>query len=443
MLRYCTAYFLVALIMLSIICIAIDTSDYRAGSLEKQEPQSVYAADPRDAWNRIFYFLFTRTVELRLTEDFNDRGPLAPIEAMGNRSLPVTTLTFKRIESGDRAIDPLYPNFLTSKGAESVLVDPQFMELKQALKDACAEGIPRPPLYRALMQADVWGAYDILSRLREAHDQLGDRARELFPLLDQFISKLALTSQEIAALPRNYLTAERRLGLPEVFDESSGWMEVEWFPKRLHDESADYRRAVRVFLKPTTKPQKFLAAMNERVRKRGYPLADRAGSVAGAELVAEGLLIDRSGRVVPSPLTFEVQLRTFTRDGQGKFKTTTVAQYELSRKLLLADPSSGGLIRLAADEPAYLPSSGNDYTFASPTLLEKTSGPAILGNLRRRCESCHGVGATSIFTFLMQDDPRHPPVPVRQLRPADDLHADYVATEKMKRSNFKSLHLAR
>src|SRR4029077_2593611 len=103
--------------------------------------------------------------------------------------------------------DPLYPNFLSAKGAESVLVDPRFSELEQALRDALAE-TPRPPLYRALMQADVWAAYDILSRVRETNSQHGERVRELLRSLDHFIGKLALTSEEIAALPRNYSTSQ-------------------------------------------------------------------------------------------------------------------------------------------------------------------------------------------------------------------------------------------
>lgn len=45
-----------------------------------------------------------------------------------------------------------------------MLVDPQFAELRQALKEACAETAPRPALQRALMQSDVWAAYDICSR---------------------------------------------------------------------------------------------------------------------------------------------------------------------------------------------------------------------------------------------------------------------------------------
>ena len=155
-------------------------SDYRAGSLAKQEAQSIYAADPHDSWNRIFYLLFTRPIKLRLTEEFGHDGPFVVVSTMGNPSLPVTSQIFERIESGDRAIDPLYPNFLSAKGAESVLIDPQFSELEQALRDALAESTPRPPLDRALMQADIWAAYDILSRVREtnihrerAHEVMG------------------------------------------------------------------------------------------------------------------------------------------------------------------------------------------------------------------------------------------------------------------------------
>jgi len=63
---------------------------------------------------------------------------------MGNDALPVTTLSFQRIESGDGAIDPRYPNSLTSKGAKYIRVEPQFTAFKPvlALQDACAETPP-------------------------------------------------------------------------------------------------------------------------------------------------------------------------------------------------------------------------------------------------------------------------------------------------------------
>jgi hypothetical protein len=436
--RQPTIRLLAALLVSAFTCNAGDTPRYRAGSLAKQEPQSIYAADPHDAWNRIFYLLFTRTVEMRLTEDFNDQGPFVPVAIMGNPSLLVTSRTFERIESGDRAIDPLYPNFFNSKGPESVLADPVFSGLKQALQEACGETTPRPPLHRVLMQADIWSAYDILSQFRESSGQFGDRARELLPLLVQFIRKLALSDEEIAALPRNYLAAQNRLDLPRVFDESSGWREVEWFPDRSHDAMAGYRRAARVFLKPASTPQEFPTEVNDRIGKREDPLPNGIRSLDGAALVTENLLIDRDGRVVRGPITYEVQLRIPVRDQQGNFKSTSVVQYELNRKLLLTDPSSGGLIRISSEEPAYLPASGNDFTFASPQIEGKTLGMPILGTLKRRCESCHFE--TSVNTFLMIQIPTRPPVPFRELQSADDSHAAYVVKEKMKKPGFKLLN---
>lgn len=139
--RHFAGCLLVVMVGLSFFCVATDSADYRAGSLAKLEPQAVYAADPHDSWNRIFYLLFTRPVEMRLTDDFKGHEPYDSIEVMGNPSLAVTHQTFDRIESGDRAIDPLYPNFFNVTGAEKVLVDPRFTELKQALAEACAESV--------------------------------------------------------------------------------------------------------------------------------------------------------------------------------------------------------------------------------------------------------------------------------------------------------------
>ena len=74
------------LIGLPITWAAMAPSDYRAGSLAKQEAQSIYAADPHDSWNRIFYLLFTRPIKLRLTEDFGHEGSFVLVSIMGNPS---------------------------------------------------------------------------------------------------------------------------------------------------------------------------------------------------------------------------------------------------------------------------------------------------------------------------------------------------------------------
>ena len=150
--------------------------------------------------------------------------------------------------------------------------------------------------------------------------------------------------------------------------------------------------------------------------------------------------IGSNARVQHSPLTFDVQIRSFLKDSRGTYSQTTIEEYELSRKPLLANPSSGGLVRVDPDDPAYLPTAGNDYTFASPTLGEQTPQSPILGSLRRRCEACHGEDAGSFFTFARVPLPKpwRPPA-VRQFKSIDDPHAGYVAQCKMKQADFKGL----
>lgn len=83
-------------------------------------------------------------------------------------------------------------------------------------------------------------------------------------------------------------------------------------------------------------------------------------------LLVQNLIIDTAGNVVPSPLTQDVQLRRFYRDGNGTITHTEVGQYELSRAMLLNDSTSGGFIAFDASAASYLPDAGNDYGFATP-----------------------------------------------------------------------------
>jgi hypothetical protein len=317
------------------------------------------------------------------------------------------------------------------------VTEPGFSDLKEALQRACAETRQRPALARALMQSDIWAAYDIVARSRTTDSPEGDHARALLLLFRQFIAKLALSFEEIASLPRNYGNAELPLDLPRVFDANSSWIEVEWFPHRSHDAMGDNRHAARIFLKPRQNPHLFLRDVNQRIRKRGNPLPDGIKSLSGAALLTEVLLIDRSGRVVPSPLISDVQLRRVIRDPVGSFVKSEVEEYELSRRSILADTESGGFVRRTSDEPSYLPASGNDFTFASPMISEREPKPPILGTLKQRCDTCHFE--STIFTFQMIMFPGRPVPPLRQLNPAEDRRGVFVAKEKMKTRDFQSL----
>src|SRR5215472_16399665 len=102
---------------------------YQVGSLPKDEPQAVYSADRDDSWNRIFYCLFTRTVQLRLSDDFLEGAPYSQPTQTRFPQRSISDGTFERIEGGDRAIEPLYPSFLTSSGPFQVLDEPRYSQL--------------------------------------------------------------------------------------------------------------------------------------------------------------------------------------------------------------------------------------------------------------------------------------------------------------------------
>jgi hypothetical protein len=221
-------------------------------------PELIYSVNPNDPWNKIFYFLFSRKLTVRLSSDFAEGAPF--IDRSGRK---VSTRVFERNETGDRAIDPMYPTFGVGFGGMLVLSDSAYPAFTQALRAALAETSARSASARALMQSDLWGAYDALvfPFLPDDERALGERRKTASDLIGRLIRKIALTPQEIKALPENYSSAVRRNKFPDVFAKDSGWIEIAWFLPRTHDDHAGYRRVSRVFLKPALPPrnvQRFL-----------------------------------------------------------------------------------------------------------------------------------------------------------------------------------------
>jgi hypothetical protein len=413
----------------------------RAGSLPPEEVLPVYSPDPTDSWNRVFHALFARTVRSRLSKEFAGTAPLERVEVMGFPDLPVSTSTFERIESGDRAIEPLDP-FRVHIGSRSarqrVLFEPSFTRLKRALSDALRDGPRRSPLARALMQSDLWAAHDVLFATGTSDEVQRGYKEELLDLLARSVKNLSLSTREIQGLPDNYASARLPFNL---FSEDRGWIEIEYSPERAHDRAADYRRATRIFLKPASRPadrHQWLNSLREGGADRdGKPVAGdgiRIEKLDAVALAVQLLLVDQSGVVVPTGLTYEVQVRTFLKGDTGKWSGTKLAVAELSRKALL-EGQAGGLLTVEEDAPAYLPDAGNDYFFASA----QTSLPAreaILAPVRKRCESCHAAGVRTIFTFSVHDPGR---LPVHKLNSTDNEHARFVSQRKMQRTDFKEL----
>jgi hypothetical protein len=422
---------------LALLCTAQSGRSSRFGSLPKDEPQAIYHPDQGDSWNRIFYCLFTRTVKTRLSQDFSEGAPFTSVPMIGFPDFRVSTSLFERIEGGDGANDPLYPSFLTSAGAAQALVEPRYSMLKRALAEALGEGLDRPALNRAMMQGDVWAAFDILSERSRfgglERESLAERRSELLPLLARFIRKLALTPEEIKGLPDNYAAASGVHRLPDLFETRTKWMEIRWIPTRLHDASVHFRRAARVFIKASSRPANRQSFLDE-LRDEGMY---KVGGLDAVALVIESLLIDSNGAVAPSPITFEVQQRSFIKDRRGNLVKIELSQFEISRKLFLSNPRSGGLVALDDKAGSYLPSSGNDYSFASTQFDRAGFSAPVYAALRTRCVSCHGPDTKTIFTFAHH--PPEPRPPVEELNRADNKHGNYVARRKMERDDFKAL----
>jgi hypothetical protein len=438
-----SANFLVAILCFGVVYLFIPMTAARQAkqspnSVFLDAPSAIYAPDPNDSWNKIFFYLFSRRVETRVTDEFpefRDATPFVHQENPTGATLPssigVSTQSFERDEVGDRAIDPLYPSFLRSKGAEVVLNEPGYSELSKALGQALGENTTRSPLARALMQADLWSAYDTLYSTRYSQRPMPDteQRRALLDLLARLIRKIALTDREIDSLPVNYSVAAPLQSLPDLFRNDSEWLEVRWMP-HLHDYSAGYRRVTRVFLKPERPPQDVQAFLNSLPRNQRL-----LSALNGVALVTQLVLIDKDGLSRPTSLTTEVQVRLFEKASDGDLKRTSIQVSEISRRQLINNPPSGGLVAEDENAPAYR-ANGNDYTFASP---QPSLGTPILVRLRTRCTACHGEHLAIVMTFAFNIDLKATIPPVRQLNPLAHQAAEAVIEKKVKQKDFESL----
>jgi hypothetical protein len=349
-----------------------------------------------------------------------------------NPSVGVSTRSFERDEVGDRAIDPLYPSFLRPTGAQLVLNEPGYSELSKALGQALGENTTRPPLARALMQTDLWSAYDTLystAYSQAAMPETSER-RALLDHLARMIREIALTDREIESLPANYSVAAPLESLPDLFRKDGEWLEVRWMP-HLHDYSAGNRRVTRVFIKPVHPPQDVNTFLNGLPRDE-HLLED----LDGVALVTQLLLINPKGHLLPTSFTTDVQVRLFEKKADGAFKRTSIQASEISRRRLIESPASGGLVVEDENAPAYLVNAGNDYTFASQLFH---LGTPVQARLRTRCKACHGDQLTVVLTFAFKSFPNGDSPPVRQLNPAAHQAADAVMEKKAKQKDFESL----
>ena len=375
-----------------------------AGPDEKPSPsRSVYHADPKHLWNRLYEALFVRV------------GPDG--RAYGQDRLePLLWRASKHLleeRSNQRAI-ALLEEFLKNKGEK--LID--------------------DPLKRALLQRDLWLVFNWLEG---SHDNFSEPPLEakaaraaqerLRRPLAAVIGRLALSRKEIRELPDNYAAAVAsgqfaRLFDPEkpdrpylpsdLFSADSPWVCV-WrpdgpvAPQHSSGENRFTNSVFLVFLRlpagrtATLDYLKKLRSFNEPVAvetdggRRNVPNPKLPELPDGAEfaLVRRALLIDSSYRVAATPLTESVQLRIDRT-------VRSFHELRLSRSLLFAG-RAGGLRAVGADERDFktgFNAHGMDefefrqrgYVFPGRQLV-----------IRQNCVICHeqsGISSFNSFFFF-------------------------------------------
>jgi hypothetical protein len=387
-----------------------------------------YSSSPNQAWNRVHRALFLPT-----DEDGREEG-------MG-------------------ALDPLlWP------GSTYLVHGPRHTQVVEALEsflDSGAATLIHDPVRRAIFQRDLWAVFDWLShepspRGRAASDaaELGLRA-SLRRQLARVIGQVALSDDEIRALPDNYARAAAAGKYPadpgdlagdgpvlpvDLLAPAGDWVALETPTDAsiaygslvpIHAESFEGRSAFSVHLKlpgdraNTVEYLEHLSAFDApRVAAppdvvQSYEVGELPKPVlvlnpetpqlpAGSAiaLVRRMLLIDRQGRLVASPLVESVQIRWFRTFGEtprlgqffdfgmpGSFRLQQrVVEFDLDRGLLFAD-DAGGLRPIGSDERVFetFQTEGFD-PFEQP--MEFREQFRVLH--MERCVGCHG--APGIFS---------------------------------------------
>ena len=210
------------------------------------ECRSLYAADSGHLWNRVHRALFVVTGSDGTEYGFDS--------------------------SAGPATDGLV-----------LLEEPRYSELLELLDEFLASSSISAvdPVKRAVFQNDLWTAFDACARFEAASAQ-AKRAHALQIGLARAIEKLALTAQEIKALPDNYAAAVQsgafaknddpaRRGeafLPgELFDANGPWVQVAAAPEdqvtgRVHVETVSGRSGFEVYIRLPGGRQETLAYLD-------------------------------------------------------------------------------------------------------------------------------------------------------------------------------------
>ncbi len=388
-----------------------------AGSLKSAEPLPIYDADPQHLTNRLFAAFYIRTSHIP-----TKRGG-EPVE---------------RIEGGD-VID-----FQAWPGSDYWSSEETCLRLHALLDECLADPSkfrPADPLKRAILQRDLWAAFDyyIGRNIARAGDKETRQRRDrLCRKLAKTIEHLTLTSIEIAALLDNYAAAIQsgRFAAEHNFDitvdylphgllaNPDEWQEIDFFQPKdittdirerfvtLHTRNYLARSYYRIFYRfpgGRADVEKYLNALEEtgidwkhsaqhgsaKIKKDAPQIP--VGTVV--VLVQSLMTLDDQLVPTPTPIVESVQMRTFRNvDGKPEPPTSTgvgmnMYEYTLKRRLLFDGMKHGGLERTPDDMPIYR------VIFLGPKASDwGENGRSLM--LMQDCRRCHtGAGQIGVQTM--------------------------------------------
>lgn len=400
---------------------------------ETMQSVTLYSPDPSDILNRLYDTLLIR----------EDRQG-------------------KRL--GEDSLDPLL--WFES---EHLLSEPSHRQAIQILDEFLnthAEEQIRDPLKKAVMQRDLWAVFDwsVFQQSANNHPAYEKEKRELQIRLSEVLRRLALTPQEIKALPDNYAQAvvsgtfgktydqshtERPFLPPDLFDPHGPWVGITPSPEsdsgvaKMHifnfsgrsgflvfvnlpggrKATYDYLQSLWRFPQPYVQGPSF--ADDQALVNPDLPSFPVGTQVA---LVRRMTLIDSQGSLEASPLTESVQIRVYhaiTNTEERNFGSGNADEivrrtgqdfyeFRLSRPLLFS-AKNGGLRAIGPEEKEFstFQTKGND-PIESPSDKPQFESNAI--PVVKTCAWCHSGGGVRSLNSResllrpnrMQKEPENP-----------------------------------
>jgi len=337
-------------------------------SAEPSQPSGLYDANPEHLWNRLHRALFLRQGKDGVQYGYDDTVPFN--RGFGDSFSLLTGEPYRRAIA-------LLDEFLSSHGEELI----------------------RDPVKRAVLQHDLWAAFDnAISLSRYEDGEIPRNGRALAVRLAHCIQRLALTGEQIKALPDNYALAVKsgsfgqkhdpehpeKYFLPsDLFDQNGSWVEITETASRgepatapVHVECCSGRSAFQVFMRlPSGRaetlayldklnmfsspweldPAPFATEMSTGERVRRSPVqfnSDTPQFPSGTmvALVRRMMLVSDKIEPIAAPLIESVQLRVYRKipPAVGE-RAQDFYEIDLRRAKLFAT-EAGGLRPLGKDE---------------------------------------------------------------------------------------------